>query len=52
MLQGRVQCIVDKVTEVQETAVVLESGAVLPCDVLINARMHPTCLSNEVDARL
>ncbi|CAK0786243.1 hypothetical protein CVIRNUC_009456 [Coccomyxa viridis] len=37
-LQGRVQCIVDKVTEVQETAVVLESGAALPCDVLINAQ--------------
>ena len=48
MLQGRVQCIVDKVTEVRDTAIVLESGAVLPCDVLVNARMHPTCLNRSV----
>ena len=29
---------VDKVEQIKETSLVLESGAVLPCDVLVNAR--------------
>ena len=48
------QCIVDKLTEVRDTAIVLESGAVLPCDVLVNARMHPRFLTRQycVNAKL
>ena len=37
-VQGRVQYLVDKVDQIRETALLLESGLSLPCDVLINAR--------------
>lgn len=37
-MQDRVQYVVDKVEQVRETSLVLESGATLPCDVLVNAR--------------
>ena len=32
------QYVVDKIEQVKETLLVLESGATLPCDVLVNAR--------------
>ena len=37
-VQGRVQYLVDKVDQIRETALLLESGTSLPCDVLVNAR--------------
>ena len=37
-MQDKVQYVVDKVEQVRETSLVLESGATLPCDVLVNAR--------------
>ena len=37
-VQGRVQYLVDKVDLIRETALLLESGTSLPCDVLVNAR--------------
>ena len=38
LLQGRVRYVVDKVEQIRETSLMLESGATLPCDVLVNAR--------------
>ena len=37
-VQGRVQYMVDKVEQVREVSLVMESGSVVPCDVLVNAR--------------
>lgn len=37
-VQGRVQYLVDKVDQIRETALLLESGTSLPCDVIVNAR--------------
>ena len=37
-VQGRVQYLVDKVDQIRETALLLESGTSLPCYVLVNAR--------------
>ena len=37
-VQGRVQYLVNKVDQIRETALLLESGTSLPCDVLVNAR--------------
>ena len=37
-VQGRVQYMVDKVEQVREASLVMESGSVVPCDVLVNAR--------------
>lgn len=37
-VQGRVQYLVDKVDQIRDTALLLESGTSLPCDVLVNAR--------------
>ena len=37
-VQGKVYYMVDKVEQVRETSLVMESGSILACDVLVNAR--------------